>query len=345
MALPTLDKTWNFSVNNIYPSGNSGINPFRDLWFYMVGFFISNGWTAVASCRDNTGAGSSFSAGFGNLWISPINLTWSASPASPRSWIVLRHPVNNSEILISLVSISGMARPDQTQIFFSRSGFNISTPVTNPASPIASNVSGDTITLFDLSGSGSLGLWGVSGNLDQRFVRHSMCSTDGYSMRHIIYCQDYPVFGFFIETPKEPVINWAPSRPTPSAAMVFNSGGLLNCLTTAVYTTTPLRTRFGTDGGTAANLSLYLSGESYSTNLLTNGLNVPNDFTGEYPMIPMGIISTTGPFRGKLGKMSDLWFGISNFLGPVAYPGDSSRQFAQHGTIITPWNGSNIVTR
>jgi hypothetical protein len=90
---------------------------------------------------------------------------------------------------------------------------------------------------------------------------------------------------------------------------------------------------------------MYPSAESYASNLLTNGLQVPNDLTGEYSLCPIGVVSNTSPYRGRHGDLSDLWFGVSNMPIGTTYPSDGSAQFAQHGCFVTPWNGSLIKTR
>lgn len=253
-------------------------------------------------------------------------MTWATGA---HSWIILQHPANASQLLIDCNSASAF----QISITVSRSGWNVSSPTT--ASPSTLNVSGDSISLL----SAATVAWG---NSNQQFVLHFTSSSDGYCHRAIVYCQDFPVFGLFLETPEDPVPGW--NTGLPSFSMLFNSGGLSSAISTTAYTSASVRSRMKT-GASATNVTAWLSGESYAGTLLTNGLLTPNEITNEYPMVDTGIISDTAPCRGKVGKPFDLWYGVANLLTGITYPQDNSRQFSQHGSLIIPWNGSVVVTR
>ena len=58
----------------------------------------------------------------------------------------------------------------------------------------------------------------------------------------------------------------------------------------------------------------------------------------------MGIVSTTAGSRGRLGTVFDLWYGSKAIGQGDTYPNDTSRQFAQFGHFVFPWNGSIPVT-
>lgn len=65
-----------------------------------------------------------------------------------------------------------------------------------------------------------------------------------------------------------------------------------------------------------------------------------NDFTGEWPMFPLGYFGVTSGARGRLGTATDLWLGNDGVGNCSAYPNDTSYQFAQYGNLILPWDGT-----
>jgi hypothetical protein len=341
MSVPSVTKTWLYNVNNVH-SGTSVLDSYQLLWFNIVNKFLSGGWTVPASCRYNSGSGT-FTAGLGNLWASKDNLAWSGG--INRSWIILQHPINNYQLAIQCDAFDTPINfyPFNISIYTSRNGYNTASLSTNSIpSPL---VAGDSFLILS-SASPTTGIaWGTSA---QRFVHHYMYSTDGYCHRHVIYCQDFPVLALFCDIPEDPSSGWAPGLPAPGYTMVLSRTGITtpgNALTyAAVNQAACVRSRIGTNGSTAINVSAWLSVESYAIGNSV-ALSVANDFTNEYPMAETGIISDTSGMRGRFGKPFDLWYGIDNMQGSIAYPDDSSRQFAQHGVLITPWNGTGMMTR
>lgn len=333
MALPTLTKTWNFNVNQTFTS-SSTIESVRNLYFNIKqSLQNSGGWQVIASSNGSV-------ANTNDNWISTSSLNWPSGGA--RSWIILKHPTNNSQFLMDLIN-SGAGWPSLAS-YYSRNGWNVSGALSTSSLPSPID-SGDSNTIF------SNGNY-IFDSLTFNFVLHYMYSSDGYCHRMIVYSSDVPIFFITLDTPETSYnASWAPTSPQPSTAMVIHPGfptfGIVNVMTLANFYTNPyMKTRVGPVGSTAAqNISLYLSAEAYNTTLLTNGLQIPNDFTSEYPMLETGLVSTTAPYVGKIGKLSDLWFGVTNFTGSPTYPNDNTRQFVQHGILITPWNGSVMLTR
>jgi hypothetical protein len=78
-----------------------------------------------------------------------------------------------------------------------------------------------------------------------------------------------------------------------------------------------------------------------TSSLLANAiLNSANDFDSSWPFFPIGIASTQASHRGRHGTLYDIWWGSSATASADTYPADGSRQFAQLGNIILPWDGS-----
>ena len=65
-------------------------------------------------------------------------------------------------------------------------------------------------------------------------------------------------------------------------------------------------------------------------------------YTGETPFIAPGIIVTGHGYRGWKGKVQDMWWGGGSHGD--TYPDDGSKQFAQFGQLIVPWDGGPIAT-
>ena len=333
MALPILTKTWNFNVNQTFTSPDQ-ISSVRNLYFNIKqSLKNSGGWQVVASSNGSV-------ANTNDNWTSTSSLNWSGG--GPRSWIILKHPTNNSQFLMDLIN-SGAGWASLAS-YYSRNGWNVSGALSTSSLPSPIDT-GDSNTIF------SNGNY-VFDNTTFNFALHYMYSTDGYCHRIIVYSSDIPIFCIILDTPETSYnASWAPTSPQPSTAMVihpvFPTYGIVNVMTLAnFYTNSYMKTRVGPVGSTAAqNISLYLSAEGYNSNLLVNGLKIPNDLTGEYPMLETGLVSTSTPYLGKIGRLPDLWFGVTNLIGSPSYPDDGSAQFVQHGCIITPWNGSTMLTR
>jgi len=65
-----------------------------------------------------------------------------------------------------------------------------------------------------------------------------------------------------------------------------------------------------------------------------------DDDTLEWPIMPIGLLSTTGMHRGRKGALYDIWWGSTAAGSGNTYPEDGSNQFVQFGHLIFPWNGS-----
>ena len=332
MPLPILSKTWNYNVNNTYLPLADFSTTHRRLWYSIKNLFVTNGlWSVIMSSNGTTAS---------------VADNWTSSGAlGTQSWIVLKHPANNSQLLIQVTTDSG-GSPSYV-LFFSKYGWNTASAFSTSVLP-STTISGDVIR-FPITNQAIP--WGTS---NIQCVHHYMWSSDGYCHRHIVYASDFPVLGLFLETPENPVTGWS-SSGLPSFAMFFNSGSVASAITInntyRRFTNNSIVTRIDPVGSVgAANADIWLSGEAITNgsggnSLIVEAITAPNDLSGEYPMVDTGIVLPTYPYATKLGKPFDLWYGISNLVGSVTYPNDNSRQFAQHGCLITPWNGSVMLTR
>lgn len=322
MALPSVTKTYTYNINNAVTAGASVDANFKDFWYNFKAALVAGGWTVRSSSNATT-------ANTSDNWTSTASLTWSNGGA--RSWIVLRHPVCLWDLCIDLNS-GGVSSANCT-ISISRGGFSTAGLVTNatPATTL-----GDGQTLATTAGQA----WGAT---QQNFVWHYIRSTDGEVQRYIVCVADVPVWALFMDVPQSPASGWNPTTTPPGCVLYMNANAVSNAIGTTAYTGTPTVTRIGSSSGSA--VPLYLAAMSYGGTLLVSGLQVPNDMTGEYPLVSLGYVSNTSPYRGQVATPYDMWFGVSNLLTGSTYPADNSRQFAQFGLIVLPWNGSVPLTR
>lgn len=73
-----------------------------------------------------------------------------------------------------------------------------------------------------------------------------------------------------------------------------------------------------------------------------------NDLTDEWELLSIGLVGemtggyqATGPSgRGRFGRLFDLWYGSTRRQTGDTYPNDNTRQFAQFGALVVPWNGT-----
>jgi hypothetical protein len=118
------------------------------------------------------------------------------------------------------------------------------------------------------------------------------------------------------------------------------------------------RTNFGTFANTALNDSkqLYLTGESGIQNNTSMQSATPqgaitrqgiSSFTNKYPLAPIGLMGFDAGYVGRVGVVTDLWWGTDTDQGVAEgdnYPDDLTRQFVQTGALTLPWDGSVMAT-
>lgn len=315
MAIPSLIKTWQFNVNNyVYGAPTTLPTSRNTLYIVKNGLlgFNSNPWQTVVSCNGTTAG--TYGDGI-DRWTSINSLNWGATT---RSWYVFRQPAisPNFELCIDL----NFSTDYYATIVVSPSlGFS-KTVGTTSARPTAN----DEIILSTNDFFGT--------NLNKNVIINMMQSTDGYCTR-LIFCSNSYVTGYWsFERPHLPVSGWA----TPSASFCNNSnlGSILiidNLISADNFKglgTALFNMRYSTIIGTGTNpfpVTTYVS----------------NDISREYPFYPLHLISVDLNNYGALGLIPDMFFGSYQLPHGATYPADGSAQFAQFGSFIFPWDGSN----
>lgn len=321
MALPTLDKTYQYNVNQNAASLGVILDNGRQLMRMIKNSLIGFGtlpWTVRYSC-DGTTAGSAGDTV--DRWAADANLVWSGTT---HSWIVLRQTgiATNFELCIDLANANSYVT---TFVVSPSAGF---TGGTTSARPTAT----DQIVLPETD-------WGHYASTTATYKLHVLQSTDGQVTHVVVFSNNLLTGHWMFQKPKNPVSGWT----NPSVSLVTGVTGSVASPSSDAYTfdnflpgTTSFRGR-----GTGT-MTIFLAAEGTSTALTaaSSVFAAPNDFSGEYPFFTCSVNSTTASHRGRHGLLFDTWLGLDITNNGDTYPNDTSRQFLQIATQIIPWNGS-----
>lgn len=350
MALPTLTKSWNFSVNNYLPSRVDSYTYRRYLLYALKAAFVTMGWTVPRSSDAST---------FGNsdLWTdySKVN----ASDGGNRSWIILKAPSGFSttypefSLMIDWYSPWTMYNGGCLHVECSYGGYNLSTGALNvhPSSTL-----GDEIILLCTVGSYNDSVsWDGSQYNNLNCVLHAMWAADKSAFR--VFTVTGNVVNRFWQVEK--VANPLPTVgqwPDPIIVNIgcgndsynycgygyFNDGcwgGYVWGQTQGKSTSSAQKSRTLMTAGEAA---FYLSSDGLSTSTVGEAWGA-NDISGGYPISPISVIGgSTNINRGRIGTLADVWWGSTSVICSETYPADGSKQFIQLGHMIFPWDGASV---
>jgi hypothetical protein len=326
-TLPSLTKTWQFSVNNSTGLGLGTAIDINRTWIRTVKdallAFASTPWTMRYSCNSVTAG----AAGDGVDRITTnANLVW-ANAGSAHSWIVLRQTgvATNFELLLSCEN--SQASGTTLMIVVSpAAGF---TGGTTTARPTATD---------ELVINAAATAWSNTSANAQRW--HLMQSTDGQCTRIITCSAGVLQSALIIEKPASPATGWT------NPSMSYAGPNSVSCLSAAQLgiVTGAFGMRSGSTNGllsmSAEGLITNTANVSFQTN--TNWGNIANEISGEWPMLPLGAIGVTATIRGRHGTFQDVWTASGGANSGDTYPSGGSHQFAQFGALIVPWNGSAV---
>lgn len=319
-SLPTKTKTWQYNVNQLIAPGAAILDTARLTMLAIVNSmlgFATEPWTVDYSCS-STVAGS---AGDGiNRWASVSNLVWGSTT---RSWIVLKQSeLAGAELCIDLSN----ATASSCTVAFSPGG--LYTGGTTTARPTAT----DEVVLLSNT------TW-MPSTTNLGNVVHVQQSTDGKATR-VLICQLGMCGTFFMmQEVADYSTGW--THPVVGTWTANNAAAAVDRTTYAVLN--DLAALSARDNGT--NFALFMATKGFISAMVGEQLNaVANEIDGTWPLTDIDVESTTSLKRGQHGYLDDLWFGSSNHLTGTAYPTGGTREFAQFGHLVTPWNGSTIRT-
>lgn len=317
MALPTLEKSWQFNVNQTTATSGTLATDCKSVMYKLktsLTGFSTSPWTVVSSSDGST-------YGASDKWTSSSTLVWNSS-GNAHSWIVLQQTgINGSgttQICIDLLS----SNASNTYLF----SINFS--------PNAGFVTGGTLTARPTATDEySLTSQTWYPNTAASSVLHVQQSSTGDCTRWFVFSGGTIYSSCIIDTMY--------SDSAMSYKGVFSY--LQNPLYSNVYTSTAIFEGFnGASGGT--KFPAYVGVESISSSAVpAMNSGAISDFSGGYPICPISLHSTTAGSRGRLGRLSDIFIGSSAIATGSGYPSSGANTFAQFGAYVIPWNGSTIT--
>lgn len=331
MALPTLEKTWQYNVNQT-TTGVSRVDCDRNFLFAikqsLVGF-ASNPWTVVGSSNSTTAGMDAV-----DRWSTAANVVWGATGSNAFSWIVLRQNGvhSNFQLLLSCGVFSFASNTFNLHIVASMgSGFTGGSTTVRPTAT-------DEVELNSNNSQ-----WQFVGNgAANTFRFHVMQSDDGQCTRLVAYSSTLigsaPIFWLF-DRMRQPISQI--SHPVVMSLTSIGSTAITysNLSASSTY-------NFGYHNGL---LKYQFTGERYlhggNSGLIGNrpAGQVANDFSAEWPLTSIGLYSPTTTKRGRHGEFFDLYWGPSTLLDGDTFPSNGTKQLVEFGDLVFPWNGSTPI--
>lgn len=321
MSLPPLTKTWLHSTNNVIATGQN-FSGYGELSFTWKTFMTTGlvAWTVVASSDAAT-------ADLTDRWINAAACNTHDNPGQPHSWIVLQNDAiaTGFQICLDLDENSGGSDTIFDMYVSEAIGFTGGTTTNRPTAA-------DEVTVASSIGRHQ---WCETDLTVDPAILHMQRSSDGEIWRWWIFVNGVLRGLTSIEKPAAAQPGWTIPWVTVApwdwyASTAYNpSYGHLN--------DSKIHTASRADG--AGRTTLYVTSEGFGTEMLgqnqTNGADLDS---GAFPFFPMGLYSDVVP-RGRLGTLTDMWWGSTFPASGDHYPADISRQFVQVGDVIVPWPG------
>jgi hypothetical protein len=323
--LPTCDKTWTFSVNNVLGTMVTQPGDQKAFAYCLITQLIALGWVVDGS-SNGTVAGNNDSI---NRILSVDNVVLAAAGVA-HSWIVLRNSALAPEAAILITMQNGNA---YVGIKFATTGFGLSKGGANgttTADPTAATATSWSVCDTLCPGTGAF-----------RVSLHIMVSSDRECTRiavtwgalHWTQIVSYAA----IEKAKNPVAEWTVPVFTwgysydlfdMTYASLYGRGDLIQSKV----------------GGTT--LSLYPTSDAATNISLGNWTILPcaDDTSTGLPFFPIGLACTTFGHRNwRKGQIYDMWWGsVYGANTGDSYPSGptgSLKKFMHYSNFIVPWNG------
>lgn len=326
MALPTPEKSWIFKTV-IIPFTTSAAVMNQYFWYNLKQMMtVNTGWNdetgaSVTNAHPWTVSASSNGtvANTSDNWSSFSSVVFLAAGA--HSWIVLRQAAINPtyEICFS----QGATNPNSNSYVSHQAGFTLSGLVTT-ADPTATDRITFLINQPPIFAAISAGIYLVVA-----------MSTDGQCTRIFAYMLNQLYVFWLFDKPRNPVSGWT----NPSIALMhYNSGNVVPSAYTEL-TDNALISGLAPGG---IPMTLYTTTEFYSSAAIGEGLNLPNQLTGEWQFFPTGLFSNTSGVCGRHGEIFDLWFVADRMFSGTKFSGTHSFMCLPYLTHV--WDNTLINT-
>lgn len=335
MALPTVTRTWVYSVNNRI-TYVSLLDTMQRFLHGVKTFLIANGYT----CRGSASAGTGAMDGV-DRWTATTSVTPRATAAvASQAWIVLRSPTTGIDILFAYQGASD----DVCRISYSAGGLYVAAGTPNQQ-PTATDETVDPFaSLSHISSGTGDRIWQGFVSTDQRACRFLLAKTNTWLPGGGLTGK-----AFAIETYTSTLV--APASPIPTANPTWMwSTTAANAVPNGSVAGV---TRLNVAGNISANTLVYFGVECWPLSSLAN--NYAISFGNEkpalqgalgYPILPLSMAADIGGFKGKIGNLIDTWigrssgdlagdvYGTNQFLVVPGYTGSAG------GGGVWPWDGT-----
>ena len=332
MALPVLEKSYEFIVNQAF----GGVDTITD---HRVGLLaiknaLINGaftspWTIDHSC-DAVTAGTP--ADGVDRWTVFTDLVWQQFDSGQlRSWVVF-NTSSGRQLMIECRGSGGSSVMYRYLRVYSSPG-GLFTGGTTSVRPSATD---EQLQL-------NVERWFADQGTAQSYKFHVIKSTDGETTI-VLGCHNNTTPLFWAECKvQDPVAGfshpWGLVMPAGGSGSIGPGYGSLRAaqqfeLTTAVPA--------------GVNFSAAWSCEGFLSDAIGQEMTIPNYFTGEWPMVPIGIASNDlAQGMGRHGRIADVFYtstGLQDGDTIEAVPASPTRVWAVFGRIVVPWDGSIPLT-
>ena len=336
MSTPIKEKTYTYNVNQSLTALGSNIATNRQFllaWVNSMMGLASGYWTCMGSSDGTSSYDAVDGLSHASLWSDSSKLVWN-STSNNHSWIVLQmgayNPlIGNVQILIDLNS--NTSNGEYGNLYMSPSGLFTGGNLTTAPTAI------DQVDVHpnNTYGGNSLGFPN-----DSNSVLH-VISADDNTATYIINCVGNATrlcWGIFKPKDAETTL-WVDDW------VAFVCDRYVIDYATGENQFTYFYTKAYINSTATA---LYLASEAYFP-LIDNTLypltlnGVADDNSGEYPLCIIALWSSTPGAIGLKGIIPDLYFGLHATSTGDTYPDDGSKQWAQFGDFVFPWDGSTPV--
>jgi hypothetical protein len=174
---------------------------------------------------------------------------------------------------------------------------------------------------------------------------HVAISDDGEQVRALIAREAIVEMFMFDAIVRNPKVAWAADPSTPVVAgMRWPGNGSFSRATYGEWNdaTQARLSRLPSPSPGIPPLHVggaFLSSEGYGSAALGQNLAMPNELTGEWPLLPVGIAASTVQFRGRMGLIPDMWWASVGNIPGQTFPNSNARNFLCIEDFIIVWNG------
>lgn len=331
MPLPTLDKTWTFpAVNQVVASSGTALKDHRQLLRLIKDALKLgvSGWTMAGSSNALVGAMDGI-----DRWAADANLVWDAA-GNKHSWVVLTS-ASGSQLCFDCTPLDGITQGPKLTVVYSPTGVFLG------GSDVNRPTAADEVVL--LNGEQWIGTDATTPTFQTVF--HVIRSDDGEAERVVIHYNNVPVGFLYLDVAAQSGVGgW----PLPFVAGYLGASNL----TTPQPTYARLWKVPSLKAYNAPTIAdVYATSEGWAGYGAGQRLQQANDINAEWPFFSIAFASETPLMTGRLTGFTpgsrgawDVWFGSIAVNEGDTYPSGGTREFAQFGHLIFPWDGSVPVT-